>query len=129
MEAKCAPSPKCTLLDVVCCVCVCVCVLAHVKTDQKEEGPLGLCPFAVIPVELYTSCSSSSPSPPSLSLSPRAEDKQRSALKLPAASLSIFYFSFLLLLLLLLLQVVTLEKLTAALHHMEERKKKYNRKD
>ncbi len=37
------------------CVCVCTCVRKHAKTYQKEEGPLGLCPFAVILIQLYTS--------------------------------------------------------------------------
>lgn len=99
--------------------CMCVCVRAN--TDWEEEGPLGPCPFAVILIQLYTSCSSS-PSPTSIifSCSPRAEDKQHSALNsqwLP----SIFLFLSPSSSELLFWKKKTKKKLNAALHHMAKK--------
>lgn len=34
-------------------VCVQVSMHTHKNTNQEEEGPLGLCPFAVILIQLY----------------------------------------------------------------------------
>lgn len=33
------------------CVCVCVSVCMHANTYERGEGPLGPCPFAVIPIQ------------------------------------------------------------------------------
>lgn len=71
---------QCVCVCVGQCVCVCVCVQARKNTYQKEEGPLGLCPFAMILIQLYTSCSLPPHLYRSFLLSPRAEDKQCSAL-------------------------------------------------
>lgn len=54
-------------------VCVCLSVCAK---QEEEEGPLGLCPFAVILIQLYTRCAPPPKLHHSCSSPPRAEYKQ-----------------------------------------------------
>lgn len=105
MEAKSASSPKCTWLNVAVRVCARLPVCARKNTYRQEEGPLGMCPFAVILIQLSTSCSSAPSSPLTLFLAP-PERRINNALPQTPSGFSLSFYSSPL----LLLQLVTLEK-------------------
>lgn len=62
------------------------CVCANTCWEEEEEVPLGTCPFALILIQLHTSCSSLPPPPLSLLLS-RPVRPINKTLKLPEVSI------------------------------------------